>query len=250
DTCRLWTPDAFITDGAHWAKLNQLRDYQEYSGGPGFSNNPPSDVFVGRDTFWFLVSSNYYAQAWSRGMLDFWFRVGQEPNGKFIEYRHAASTPLYRDDYGLNINDNTPLLMIATHHYYALSGDRGFLDAHYSALLRAANYILDQRNADGLIWCRSRDAFVRGLCGWRNCTANYRLSGAVTEINSECYRALALMAELATAVGDKANATRLATAAKELHAAINQHLQSSTPHNPHYVLMIDPDGKRVDDLTG
>jgi glycogen debranching enzyme len=250
DTCRLWTPDAFITDGAHWAKINQLKDYQEYSGGPGFSNNPPSDVFVGRDTFWFLVSSNYYAQAWSRGMLDFWFRVGQEPSGKFIEYMLAASAPLYRDDYGLNINDNTPLLMIAAHHYYALSADRGFLDAHYSALLRAANYILDQRNADGLVWCRSRDAFVRGLCGWRNCTANYRLSGAVTEINSECYRALALMAELAAATGDKPNATRLQAAAKELHTAINRHLQSTTAHNPFYLLMIDPDGKRADDLTG
>ncbi len=141
---------------------------------------------------------------------------------------HAASTPLYRDDYGLNINDNTPLLMIAAHHYYALSGDRGFLDAHYAALLRAANYILDQRNADGLVWCRSRDAFVRGLCGWRNCTANYRLSGAVTEINSECYRALVVMAELAAATGDKTNATRLSAAAKDLRTAINHHLQSAT----------------------
>jgi len=250
DTCRLWTPDAFITDGAHWAKLNQLKDYQEYSGGPGFSNNPPSDVFVGRDTFWFLVSSNYYTQAWSRGFLDFWFRVGQEPNGKFIEYMHAASMPLYRDDYGLNINDNTPLLMIAAHHYYALSGDRGFLDAHYAALLRAANYILNQRNADGLVWCRSRDAFVRGLCGWRNCTANYRLSGAVTEINSECYRALVVVAELAAVTGDKTNATRFTAAAQDLHTAINRHLQSNTTHNPFYLLQIDPDGKRADDLTG
>ncbi len=240
----------FITDGAHWAKLNQLKDYQEYSGGPGFSNNPPSDVFVGRDTFWFLVSSNYYAQAWSRGFLDFWFRVGQEPNGKFIEYMHAASSPLYRDDYGLNINDNTPLLMIAAHHYFSLSGDRGFLDAHYAALLRAANYVLDQRNTDGLVWCRSRDAFVRGLSGWRNCTWNYRLSGAVTEINSECYRALALMAELAAATGDRANATRLNAAANDLHTAINRHLQSTTAQNPFYLLMIDPDEKRADDLTG
>ena len=250
DTCRLWTPDPFITDGATWAKVNQLKDYQEYSRGPGFSNNPPSDVFVGRDTFWFLVSSDYYAQAWSRGFLDFWFRFGQEPNGKFIEYMHAASSPLYRDDYGMNINDNTPLLMISAHHYYALSGDRGFLDTHYSALLRAANYILDQRNADGLVWCRSRDAFVRGLCGWRNCTANYRLSGAVTEINSECYRALTLVAELAEATGDTANATRLNETAVALREAINRHLSSTSSLNPFYLMMIDPDGRRRDDLTG
>lgn len=250
DTCRLWTPDAFITDGAHWAKLNQLRDYQEYRHGPGFSNDPPSDVFVARDTFWFLVSSNYYGQAWSRRMLDFWFRVGVEPNGKVIEYIHASSEPLYRDDYGLNINDNTPLLLIAAHHYYALSGDRGFLTAHYATLLRIANYILDQRNADGLIWCRSRDAFVRGLCGWRNCTGNYSLSGAVTEINAECHRALAVVAELAAASDDRANATRFKSAAAALHVAINRHLRSDTARNPFYLLNIAPDGQRVDQLTG
>ncbi len=250
DTCRLWTPDAFITDGVHWAKANQLKDYQEYRHGPGFSNNPPSDVFVGRDTFWFLVSSNYYGQAWSRRMLDFWFRVGVEPNGKVIEYMHASSEPLYRDDYGLNLNDNTPLLIIAAHHYYALSGDRGFLDAHYTTLVRSTNYLLAQRNADGLMWCRSRDAFVRGLCGWRNCTGNYSLSGAVTEINAECYRALVVMAELAAATGDRANATRFKTDAAALHVAINRHLRSATAQNPFYLLNISPDGQRIDDVTG
>lgn len=250
DTCRLWTPDTVVTDGTHWAKLNQLRDYQEYRHGPGFSNNPPSDVFVARDTFWFLVGSNYYGQAWSRRMLDFWFRVGVEPNGKVIEYIHASSEPLYRDDYGLNINDNTPLLLIAAHHYYALSGDRGFLDAHYATLVRIAAYILDQRNADGLVWCRSRDAFVRGLCGWRNCTGNYGLSGAVTEINAQCHRALVVAAELAAATGDRANATRFKAAAAALHAAINRHLRSATATNPFYLLNIAPDGRRVDQLTG
>ena len=250
DTCRLSTPDRFINEGLDWAKANQLKDYQEYRGGPGFSNNPPSDILVGRDTFWFLVSTNYYAQAWSRRLLDFWFRSGVDPNGKFIEYMHASSEPLYREDYGLNINDNTPLLMIAAHHYYSLSGDRGFLDGVYSTLLRSADYILSQRNAEGLIWCRSREYFVRGLCGWRNCTQNYQLSGAVTEINAECYRALAAAAELAAAVGDKPNAARLRSAAKELHAAINRHLRSATPHNPFYLMNINPDGRRVDDLTG
>ncbi|MBS0631954.1 MAG: hypothetical protein JSS11_08580 [Verrucomicrobia bacterium] len=250
DTCRLWTPDAAITDGAHWAKLNQLRDYQEYRQGAGFSNNPPSDVFVCRDTFWFLVSSNYYGQAWSRRMLDFWFARGVEPNGKVIEYVHASSEPLYRDDYGLNINDNTPLLLIAAHHYYALSGDAGFLTAHYAAVLRIANYILDQRNADGLVWCRSRDAFVRGLCGWRNCTGKYSLTGAVTEINAECHRALDVVAELAAASGDRANAARFKSAAAALHTAINRHLRSDTTHNPFYLLNIAADGQRIDQLTG
>ena len=250
DTCRLWTPDAFLNGGVHWAKINQLKDWQEYRRGPGFSNCPPSDVLVGRDTFWFLAGTDYYAQGWSRRLLDFWFREGMEPNGKSIEYLLASSEPLFRDDYGLNINDNTPLLLIAAHHYYALSGDRGFLDSVYSALLRSANYILAQRNDAGLVWCRSRDMFVRGLCGWRNCTGNYQLSGAVTEINGECYRALLLTAELAEATGDRRNAVRLRAAADDLHGAINRHLRSTSAHNPFYLLMINPDGRRVDDLTG
>jgi len=250
DSCRLWTPDDFINDGLDWAKANQLKDYQEYRGGAGFSNNPPSDVLVGRDTFWFLASTSYYAPAWSRRLLDFWLRSGVEPNGKFIEYLHASSEPLHRDDYGLNINDNTPLLLIAAHQYYSLTGDRGFLDGAYPTLLRSAGYILSQRNPEGLVWCRSRDYFVRGLCGWRNCTQNYQLSGAVTEINSECYRALTATAELARAVGDKPNATRLQAAAKDLHAAIDLNLRSDTPHNPFYLLNINPDGKRIDDMTG
>lgn len=250
DTCRLWTPDPEITDGVHWAKVNQLKDWQEYRAGPGFSNSPPSDVLVGRDTFWFLVSTNYYAQAWSRRLLDFWYRVGIEANGKFIEYLLASREPLFRDDYGLNLNDNTPLLLISTHDYYALSGDRGFLDSVYAAVLRAANYLLAQRNDQGLMWCRSRDRFVRGLCGWRNCTGNYELTGAVTEINVECQRALALTANLAAVVGDRRNAVRLRAGAAALRSAINRHLRSATPQNPHYLMTIDVDGRRRDDLTG
>jgi hypothetical protein len=147
-TARLLTPDPLVNRGALWAKINQLRDYQEYARGAGFSNSPPSDQFVARDTFWFVVASNYYAQAWSRRMLETWFRLGLEPNGKFIEYMAPSRQPhLFRDDYGLNINDNTPLMLIATHHYYCLSGDRGFLDFAYPSLLLSANYILDQRNA-------------------------------------------------------------------------------------------------------
>ncbi|MDB6167302.1 MAG: hypothetical protein JWM88_166 [Verrucomicrobia bacterium] len=250
DTCRLWTPDPFITDGVNWAKINQLKDWQEYRRGPGFSNSPPSDVLVGRDTFWFLVGTNYYAQAWSRRLLEFWFRDGVEPNGKFIEYMLASSEPLFRDDYGLNVNDNTPLLIVAVHHYYSISGDRGFLDSVYAALIRSANYLLAQRNDDGLVWCRSRDVFVRGLCGWRNCTGNYELSGAVTEINAECQAAFALTAELAGVVGDRGTAGRFRTAAAALHTAINRHLRSDTKQNPFYLLTIDPDGKRRDDVTG
>ena len=49
------------------------------------------------------------------------------------------------DDYGLNINDITPLLMLASSHYYSLTGDRDFLLQAYPSLLRSAELIQSQR---------------------------------------------------------------------------------------------------------
>jgi glycogen debranching enzyme len=148
-------------------------------------------------------------------------------------------------------------MLIASQHYFALSGDRGFLDSAYSMLLTSANYILQQRDAGGaqlnphrLVWCTSTETFVRGLCTWRNCFNGGRISGAVTEINSECVMALRAVADLASHVGDEANANRLNDSAEDLRRAINAHLKSTTPNNPFYLLMIDPFGERDDSLTG
>ena len=254
-SAHLWTPDPVINRGVQWAKVNQLRDQQEYQWGEAFSNNPPSDIVVGRDSVWYLAGSTYYAQLWSRKLFDFWFRYGLEVNGKFTEYLTASGDPLFKDDYGLNINDNTPLFLMAAHQYYSVTGDLGFLHSVYPRLLQSANYILEQRKAGlnnryGLVWSTSTETFVRGLCGWRNAIPNYTLSGAVTEVNAECYRALMMTAELAKAMGDEPNQERLKSAAGELMGAIEKHLRSSSERNPFYYLTIDPSGKPVDDLTG
>jgi hypothetical protein len=251
---RLWTPDAVIERGSQWAKINQLRMQQEYKWGSGFSNNPPTDVVVGRDSYWYLSGSTYYAQPWSKLLLSLWFTRGLEPSGKFIEYMTASRDPIFKDDYGLNINDNTPLLMMAAHRYYSLSGDLEFLHDVYPLLLNSANYILSQRrvgknNPHGLVWCTSTEPFVRGLCGWRNCIRNYNLSGAVTEVNVECYQALREVAELARAMGDDLNRTRLEASAQDLKEAINRHLRASGPSNHFYCLNINPAGESVEDLT-
>ncbi len=255
ETCHLWTPDPVINRGVQWAKINQLRDQQEYQWGDGFSNNPPSDIVVGRDSVWYLAGSSYYAQPWSHKLFDFWFRYGLEVSGKFTEYLTASGNPLFKDDYGLNINDNTPLFLIAAHQYYSVTGDLGFLHSVYLRLLQSANYILEQRKAGlnnhyGLVWSTSTETFVRGLCGWRNAIPNYTLSGAVTEVNVECYRALRVTAELAKAMGDEPNRERLDWAAGELREAIEKELRSKSQWNPYYYLTIDPSGKPVDDLTG
>ena len=255
ETCHLWTPDPVINRGVQWAKVNQLRDQQEYQWGDGFSNNPPSDIVVGRDSVWYLAGSSYYAQSWSRKLFDFWFRYGLEVSGKFTEYLTASGDPLFKDDYGLNINDNTPLFLMAAYQYYSITGDLGFLHTVYSRLLQSANYILEQRkaglnNRHGLVWSTSTETFVRGLCGWRNAIPNYTLSGAVTEVNAECYRALMMTAELAKAMGDEPNRERLESAAGVLGEAIEKYLRSRSERNPYYYLTIDPSGKPVDDLTG
>lgn len=254
ETARLWTPDSVINHGYEWAKVNQLRMQQAYKWGQGFSNNPPSDIVVGRDSYWYLSGSSYYAQPWSRKLLNLWFREGQEINGKFIEYMTASRDPIFKDDYGLNINDNTPLLMMAAYHYYSLTGDVEFLHAVYPKLLNSADYILSQRwagknNHYGLVWCTSREKFVRGLCGWRNAIRNYNLSGAVTEVNTECYQALLRTAELARTVGDGANGARLTAAAEDLRNSIQKYLRATGPVNHFYCLNINPSGQRINDMT-
>lgn len=254
EAARFWTPDPVINRGFDWAKVNQLRVQSEYKWGSGFTNNPPGDVVVSRDSAWYLVGSSYYAQAWSRLVLDFWFNRGLDLSGKFTEYLTASRDPMLRDDYGLNINDDTPLMMIAAHQYYSLSGDRGFLNSAYPSLLRSANYILTQRrvgrnNRHDLVWCDSTETSVRGLCTWRNVISGYNLAGAVTEVNAECYQALLSTAELAKERGDESNRARLDAEAKDLRETMEKYLRSSDPSNPFYYLNINPAGKPVADMT-
>src|SRR5690349_4263819 len=167
----------------------------------------------------------------------------------------ACRDPIFRDDYGLNINDNTPLLMMAAQHYYSLTADKGFLRAVYPSLLNSANYILSQRrvgagNHTGLVWCTSTETFVRGLCGWRNAISNYNLSGAATEINAESYQALLQTSELAREMGDEPNRARLRAEAEDLRQAIDKHLRASGPANHFYYLNINPRGEPVAQMTG
>ena len=92
------------------------------------------------------------------------------------------------EDYGLNINDNTPLLILALWHHYNATGDEDFLREVYPAAAKAARYILSQRNDQGLVWCTATGTSDWGIIGWRNVIKDYRLSGATTEVNSECCR--------------------------------------------------------------
>ena len=106
-----------------------------------------------------------------------------------------------RANYKLNINDNTPLLILALWHHYNTTQNEEFLKRVYPAALKAAKYILSQRDERGLVWCTATGTAVWGIVGWRNIIKDYRLSGATTEVNSECYAALQTMSHMARVLG-------------------------------------------------
>lgn len=255
DAARLITPDGVINRASGWSKVDQLRLQSDYRRGVGFTNTPPGDIVVARDSMWYLVGSDYYAQGWSRKLLDLWFEHGVEPDGKFTEYMTAAHAPLFRDDYGLNINDDTPLMMIAASHYYSLSGDRDFLRRAYPSLLQSADWIESQRtvgenNHYGLVWCTTTELGPRGMCSWRAVIPNYSLSGAVTEVNSEAYQALRAVAALARAIGDRTSALRYDHDADDLRQAINRYLLGGDARRRFYFLNIDNAGHANPQDTG
>ncbi len=151
------------------------------------------------------------------------------------------------EDYGLDVNDNTPLLILALWHHYNTTGDRTFLERIYPAALKAARYLLAHRDERGLVWCSSTKTQDWGIVGWRNVIDNYRLSGATTELNSECFAALQTVGHMARVLDKHDESAEFAREAAELREAINTHLIN--PDNGLYYLNIDVDGRPRSDIT-
>ena len=76
---------------------------------------------------------------------------------------------------------------------------------------------------------------------------NYRLSGATTEVNSECYAALQTVSHMARVLGKHADGAFFKGAAEALREAINAHLLDSESHL--YYLNIELDGTKRSDCT-
>lgn len=239
------TPDPEVNRGVLWAKANMLRVELLSPQGWAFTNDPTrSNNSVGRDTAWFAFGSDYITRHFSRDSL-LWYADNIEPDGKVAEYFDIRTGR--SDDDGLNINDDTPLLILALWHHYNTTGDRGFLEDIYPKAVRMADYILSQRNGEGLIWCTSDGTDVRGIIGWRNVIAGYRLSGATTEVNSECYAALKTVCMMAEELDRTDDARKYDGAADDLRAAINEHLLDK--RRDLYYLNIDVDGTKRTDVT-
>lgn len=242
---RVLTPNPMVNRGVLWAKANMLRVMLESPTGWCAVNDPSrSNNSVGRDTAWFAFGADYLVPEFARESLLAYVRL-QQKSGMIVEYYDIRNERTA--DYGLNINDNTPLLVLALWHHFNTTGDRAFLEQTYPAAKKAVDYILSQRNADGLVWCTATGTANRGIVGWRNVIPDYRLSGATTEVNSECYAALDTVSQMARTLGRHADSRRYAEAAAKLRDAINTHLRN--PGNGLYYLSIDIDGQPRSDVT-
>jgi hypothetical protein len=239
------TPDPQVNRGVLWAKANMLRVETKAPTGWCSTNDPTrSNNSVGRDTAWFAFGADYLTPEFARDSLLAYVRL-QDDSGKIVEYYDIRTNKT--EDYGLNINDDTPLLILALWHHYKVTGDEDFLQEVYPAAAKAARYILSQRNEQGLVWCTATGTANWGICSWRNVIQNYRLSGATTEVNAECYAALLTASHMARVLDKHDESAKFAAQAAALKDAINTHLYN--PENGLYYLTIDVDGHPRSDIT-
>ncbi|MBC5805273.1 MAG: hypothetical protein DLM53_02400 [Candidatus Eremiobacter antarcticus] len=241
------TPDALINRAIDWSKINTVRVQHRFPAGFGFTNDPSQDIVVIRDAAWFALGSDYLTPEFSQRLFDLIAEHGIEPGGKVTEYIMACTDPPFKSDYDLNINDDTPLIVCAAFHHYAVTHDRAVLDRLWPMVKGACDWIISQMRG-GLIIAHSQEANVWGISGWRNIIPQSQISGAVTEINVECARALILASQLARTLGLRETQERYRTSADDLTLAINQRLISEK--TGFYVLNVDPEGEPHHDLTG
>jgi hypothetical protein len=248
-TSRVLTPDPLINHGALWSKVNMRRVMAAYPNGVAFTNDPGkyANVVI-RDCAWFVYGNDHFMQSFSRRLLD-GLAQRQYENGKLPEYFDAVSGRV--EDDGLNINDDTPLYILAVNHHFRATGDPQWLAATYPVVAKAARYIISQIDERGLVFCSANDprGDVWAIAGWRNIIDGYSINGAVTEINSECVAALRAAGHLADNLGGhEADREEFAKASDRIREAMNKHLIN--PKNGLYYLNIDVDGFAHTDVTG
>ncbi len=125
------TPNASINAGARWSKVNMRRVMSDYESGRAFTNEPGvSSNVVGRDAAWFVYGNDHFLPAFSRALLDTFARL-QYPSGKIPEYYNALDESV--EDDGLNINDDTPLFILAVNHHFRATGDVAWLQTIFRA---------------------------------------------------------------------------------------------------------------------
>jgi hypothetical protein len=241
---RLLTPSPLINRGVVWAKTNMLRVIKEYPQGWGSTNSPPSDILVSRDTSWFVHGYDYFLPQFSRDAIELFNRF-LEPSGQVVEYVRGVNG--YNTSYDLNVNDDTPLHIIAILHHYNATLDDAWLRGVFPLVTKIADYMLTQRDPNGLVFCKAGGVDMFGITSWRNIIPYYTLDGAVTEINAEAYFALEATARLAAIVDDGAAWEKYSGEASSLRDAMLAKLFNADTNA--FVLNYDKDNNYQDNFT-
>ncbi|HEU5480050.1 MAG TPA: amylo-alpha-1,6-glucosidase [Candidatus Tumulicola sp.] len=241
---RFMTPSPEISRGVAWAKANMLRIVKEYPHGWGSTNSPPSDILVSRDTSWFVHGFDYFWPEFSRNALEV-FNRAVDPSGLMIEYIRGVSG--YKTAYDLNINDDTPLHVIAMLHHYNATLDDAWVREHLPLVIKLIDYMLTQRDDRDLVFCKAKGVDMYGISSWRNIIPYYTLDGAVTEINAECVYALEAAAMLCAVAGDNEHWQIYVTQAQKMREAMMAYLFNDDTGA--FVLNYDQDQNYQDNFT-
>jgi hypothetical protein len=241
---RFMTPSPHISRGVAWAKANMLRVVKEYPHGWGSTNSPPSDILVSRDTSWFVHGFDYFWPEFSRNAIEV-FNRAIDPSGLMVEYVRGVSG--YKTAYDLNINDDTPLHVIAMLHHYNATLDDEWVKRNLELVIKLIDYMLTQRDDRGLIFCTAKGVDMYGISSWRNIIPYYTLDGAVTEINAEAVYALEAAAMLCAVAGDNDHWQTYVTEAQKLREAMMEHLFNDDTRA--FVLNYDQDRNYQDNFT-
>lgn len=246
---RVLTPDPVINRGALWSKVNMRRVMATYPKACGFTNDPGNypNVVI-RDSAWFVYGNDHFIPSFSRDLLDH-IALRQYDNGKLPEYFDAVTGHI--EDDGLNINDDTPLFILAVNHHFRSTGDFKWLEKMYAPVAKAARYIISQIDDRGLVFCNTHDprGDVWGIAGWRNIIPRYSINGAITEVNAECCAALRAASHLAQNLGTfDRDRIDFGEASARIRDAMDGHLIN--PENGLYYLNVDVEGYARTDVTG
>jgi len=241
---RFLTPSPVVSRGVVWAKCNMLRIVKDYPQGWGSTNSPPSDILVSRDTSWFVHGFDYFMPEFSRDAIDVFNRF-LEPSGQVVEYVRGSSG--FSTSYELNINDDTPLHLIAILHHYNATLDDAWVKNLVPLIVKIADYLLAQRDHNGLIYCNAKGVDMYGITSWRNIIPYYTLDGAVTEINAEAVFALEAAAMLCAVAGERESWARYAAEAEALREKMMSFLFNADTGE--FVLNYDKDGNYQDNFT-
>ncbi len=241
---RFMTPSPTISRGVVWAKANMLRIVKDYPQGWGSTNSPPSDILVSRDTSWFVHGFDYFWPQFSRDALEV-FNNFVDESGLMIEYVRGVNG--YKTAYDLNVNDDTPLHLIAMLHHYNATLDDSWVRERLALIIKITDYMMTQVDDQGLLFCKAKGVDMYGISSWRNIIPYYTLDGAVTEINAEGVYALEASAMLCAVAGDSEHWEKYSHQAQDLRGAMMDYLFNDDTGA--FVLNYDQDRNYQDNFT-